>query len=142
MVVPNSITGTGTVTNAGGAGNVLDLNGVQDYATLNANAGTTNVNNTLGAGTCTVNANGGTTNFSVSQTLAALNIAAGATVVLTASPAPAEVFEAPAEFDPTAPVPTFENADQVAAVPEPGALSLMAAGVLGMLSRQRRRSRA
>ena len=69
LAVPNTISGTGTVTNAGGAGNVLDLNGAQNYATLNANAGTTHLHGSFTAGTATVNANA-TLAFGASQTIA------------------------------------------------------------------------
>ncbi|HZJ17098.1 MAG TPA: autotransporter-associated beta strand repeat-containing protein, partial [Chthoniobacteraceae bacterium] len=55
LVVPNDISGTGAVTNAGDPANVLDLNGAQDYATLNADSGTTHLHGSFTAGTATVN---------------------------------------------------------------------------------------
>jgi hypothetical protein len=66
-----------------------------------------------------LNANA-STNIGVSQTLAALNIGAGATVVLGASPSPEE--------SPAA----------VAAVPEPATVGLLLVGALGILARRRR----
>jgi autotransporter-associated beta strand protein len=44
LTVNAAISGTGTVTNNGGAANVLNLNGAQSYTTLNAKSGTTNLN--------------------------------------------------------------------------------------------------
>jgi autotransporter-associated beta strand protein len=124
LTVSSNITGTiGTVTNDGGATNVLNLNGSQDYLTLNTNAGTTNVNATI-ASLATVNANAGSKlNFSTNQTLMALNIGAGATVTMNAV-APFSEFSGPS----------------TAAVPEPGSLGLLVVGALGMLARRRRRS--
>ena len=112
---------TGTTLTKIGAG-ALTLAGTQTYATLNANAGVTNVNSALGTGTSTLNANA-TVNIKVSQTLAALNIADGVEVTFgdglpfAAEP---EKFGAPA------------------LVPEPATLALLTVGALGCLTRRRR----
>jgi autotransporter-associated beta strand protein len=122
LSVANAISGTGSVTNNGGAANVLNLNGTQSYATLNANSGTTNVNSSFTA-PATVNANGGSLTFSTSQTLTALNIGAGATVTFQDLPSFAD-FGGPT----------------TAAVPEPGTMGLLVVGALGMLARRRRKA--
>ena len=123
LTVTNAISGTGTVTNNGGAVNVLTLTGAQDYAVLNANTGTTNVNGSFTNGTAVVNANS-TVNFGASQTLGALNIADGVEVTfgdgLPFAPAPVK-FGAPA------------------LVPEPGAIGLLLTAALGCAARRRRR---
>jgi len=114
LTVANAINGSGAVTKRGAG--TLNLNGAQGYATLNtiAGAGTTNVNGAFTGGTATVNANA-TTNFTVSQTLAALNI--GTTAFAGESNG-------------------FQSAPMV--VPEPGVLGLLLIGALGGLSRRRR----
>ena len=121
VTVANAISGTGTVTNDGGLANVLTLTGAQDYAVLNANAGTTNVNGSFTNGTAVVNANA-TTNFGASQTLGALNIADGVEVTF-------------GDGLPFAPAPVKFGAAGV--VPEPGSLALLAVGALGVLGRRR-----
>ena len=123
LVVPNSITGTGTVTNAGGATNVLELTGAQDYATLNANSGTTHLHGAFTAGTATLNvlANLG---IATSQTIGALNIFDGAVVTVDSA------LSAP-------PAPDFGlSQNDVQAVPEPGSVSLLLFGAVGMLGRR------
>ena len=105
-------TGTGTLTLAGG----------QTYTTLNANGGLTNVNTALGTGTSTLNA-GATVHINASQTLAALNIAAGVEVTFGAGGA--------LTGEP-------EKTGAAALVPEPGAMGLLLAGGLGFLARRRR----
>jgi autotransporter-associated beta strand protein len=69
----------------------LTLDGTLSYTGLTTiTDGTLDVNTALGTGANVVNADGGTTNFGESQTLAALNIGAGAVVALvTPPPAPA-----------------------------------------------------
>jgi autotransporter family porin len=117
LTVNGAISGTGSVTNQGGAANVLTLGGAQSYATLNANAGTTNVNGSFTNGTSVVNvAANAHLNFGASQTLGALNIGAGAVVTMTATPSLAST----------------------AAVPEPGSLAFLTVGALGLLARRRR----
>ena len=113
-------TGTGTVTKTG-AGTVA-LAGTQTYAALTTSAGTTNVNSAIGTGTSTVNANAAT-NFSTSQTLAALNIGAGAVVTFGSVPPPFAGDEG--KFGATV-------------VPEPGSLVLLLVGALGLAARRRR----
>ena len=104
-----ALTKTGTGT--------LSLSGAQGYRTLTASAGTTNLNGSFTGGTATVNANA-TTNIGASQTLSALNIGSGTTVTFTQSPA------------------AFGGGSAV--VPEPGSLSLLVLGALGVLARRRR----
>lgn len=118
LTVANAITGTGTVTNAGGASNVLNLNGAQDYGTLNADSGTTNVNGSFTNGTAVVNANA-TLNFTTSQTLGELNIGAVALVSVE-------------DLTP------FAGAGKSVMVPEPGTIGLLLVGALGVLARRRR----
>ncbi len=121
LTVTAPISGTGSVTNAGGASNVLNLDGAQGYALLTASAGTTNVNGSFTNGTATVNANS-TVNFGASQTLGALNIGAGAVVTFGSGPF------------------AFAGGKgATAVVPEPGSLGLLMAGALGLLGRRRRR---
>ncbi len=128
IVDTNGGGGTTAITKVGTG--TLTLNGTLSYTDVtNINSGTLNVNSALGAGANVVNANGGNTNFSVSETLAALNIGNGAVVTIgPAAPAPALPFEQGAAFDSGA----------TAVVPEPGALALLFAGALGMLGRRRR----
>jgi autotransporter-associated beta strand protein len=116
---------TATTVNRSGTG-PWNLNGNQNYTTLNANTGTTtNVNGTFTTGgTSTVNVNAGAVvNFGTSETLAALNIGDGAVVSLTASPSFADV-----------------GTPTVAAVPEPGSMGLLVLGALGVLMRRRRKA--
>ncbi len=126
---------TGTVLTKIGAG-TLNLAGTQTYATLTTSNGTTNVNSALGTGSSTVNANA-TTNFSVSQTLAELNIGAGAVVTLGSGGFAPEPGDAPdfAFEDGAAGLPAA-----VAAVPEPGSVGLLLLGALGLLARCRHRA--
>ena len=109
----------------------LNLNGAQSYDTLAANAGTTNVNGSLGTnpgtGTAavTVGASAKLKFGSVSQKLSSLTIGAGATVTFTSGPA------------------SFAGSGKAfgsgsAVVPEPGTLGLLLVGALGVLGRRRR----
>ena len=121
LTVTAPISGTGSVTNAGGASNVLNLDGAQGYAVLNANTGTTNVNGSFTNGTATVNANS-RLNFGASQTLGALNIGAGVVVTFGAG------------------APAFAGGKGASAVvPEPGSIGLLMVGALGLLGRRRRK---
>ena len=104
VIVHQIGTGTLTITSpvSGGAGSLtkdgggaLTLSGVQNFATLNADAGTTNLPVALGTGGSTINANA-RTNITTSQTLAALNIGASGVVVLSAS-GPAPLFKDPTD---------------------------------------------
>ncbi len=86
LSVLGTVSGAGGTVTKTGAG-TLDLNGVQNYGTLTTSGGTTNIDGTFTPGTATVNANAAT-NFGSSQTLAALNIGAGAVVTFGATPPP------------------------------------------------------
>lgn len=101
----------------------LTLNGILNATTIIANAGTLNVNSN--ANYATVNA-ASTLNFGVSQNLTALNIGAGP---FFAEGVAVAGFAAPAEA----------GVDSSAVVPEPGALSLLVVGSLGLLGRRRRK---
>ncbi len=133
LAVPNSITGTGTVTNIGGAANVLDLIGAQNYATLNANTGATHLHGAFTAGTATVNVLA-SLGIATSQTIGSLNISDGAVVTLdSALSSPPPVAAGFADF---------ADADLISQsgkqpVPEPGALGLLLAGALGCLGRRK-----
>ncbi len=122
LTVPGAISGPGNTLTKTGNG-TLTLTGSQSYATLNANLGVTNLNSALGTGTSTLNANS-TVNLTVSQTLAALNIADG--VVVTFGDG----------------LPFAGGADKfgsgAAVVPEPGSVGLILAGALGLAARRRR----
>jgi autotransporter-associated beta strand protein len=87
----------------------------------------------------TLTANGGTTSVHSSVTLTALNIGAGATVVLDAAP-PAAPFESPIVAE-SGGQGAFEDpgaAASQAAIPEPGSVGLLLVGTLGLLARRRR----
>ena len=112
LTMSGGIDGAGKTLTKAGAG-TLTLSGLLTFSTLNANAGVTNINSALGAGT-TLNANG-TVNINVSQTLDALNIGGGSGL---------------AGDDPWA--------TGSAVVPEPGSVGLLLTGALGFLTRRRR----
>jgi autotransporter-associated beta strand protein len=135
----NTVTyAVGSTVTDGGMGNTLtktgngtlNLNGVQTYGTLTTSGGTTNVNSALGTGTSTLNANA-TTNIGASQTLAALNIGAGAVVTFGDGPFAFGFDEA------------FAGSPAAGAVvPEPGSLGLLLVGVLSTLARRPKRERS
>ena len=128
IVDSNGAGGTTAITKVGTG--TLTLNGTLSYTDVtNINSGTLNVNSALGAGANVVNANGGNTNFSVSETLAALNIGNGAVVTLgPAAPAPGLLFAEAAGFDGGA----------TAAVPEPGPFVSLLSGLAVLLGLRRR----
>ncbi len=121
-----------------GASAMVDFNTSQTLASLTiGNGGVVNLENEpvpappgpfgdeTGAVILALNANTGTTNIGADETLAALNIADGATVTIGAIPPPAPPFggeELPAG-SPSLPV------------PEPGSLSLLAIGVSALIGR-------
>ena len=113
---------TGTTLTKLGAG-TLTLAGTQSYATLTTSAGTTNLQSALGTGNSILNANA-TTNITVSQTLAALNIGNGAVVTFGTGAASFSASDG-------------DGATLAAVVPEPGAVSLLVIGSLGLLWRRR-----
>ena len=130
--------GTGSLTKDGSG--TLTLTGSQNYATLTANGGTTNLEVPLGTGTSTLNANA-TTNVAMSQTLAALNIGADGVVVLgTAGPAFGEDFRLDGDAALFAGL-ANGNTDVLSvpgAVPEPGTCGLLGIGVLLLGLRRKR----
>jgi hypothetical protein len=102
-------------------------------ATITNNAGTLNINADAANSTVTVD---GVTNFGSSQTLATLNIGAGGVATLTAQ----ALGALPDMNEPQFMESSALAAGPVQAVPEPGALSLLAASVLSLLGRRRRAS--
>jgi autotransporter-associated beta strand protein len=149
IAISSAISETGgarTLTKVGAG--TLTLSGPQAYSSLAASEGRTTLDSSLANATITnaagailnvnANANGstvnvaGNTDFSVSQTLAALNIGDGGMVRL-GSPAFAAASDAS-----TAPEDLFAGAaDPVQPVPEPGSFGLLALGVLGLPGRRR-----
>jgi autotransporter-associated beta strand protein len=117
---------TGTSLTKVGNG-TLTLAGTQTYTTLTASAGTTNVNSALGTGGSTVNVNA-IVNFGASQTLAGLNIGAGATAAFSDASALSGFEEDASLVAPPA----------VAVVPEPASVGLLLAGAAGLAARRRR----
>jgi hypothetical protein len=138
LTAGSSVVGT-TLTKVGTG--TLTLSGTQAYAQLDTEGGVTALNTALGTGASTVIANAAT-NFNVSQKLASLTIGPAGVVTLTAT-APGALPEFGGLADGAAfgvedSAPGVAAAGPVQAVPEPGALSLLAAGVLGLLGRRRR----
>ena len=128
-----AITGSGGLVKVGTG--ALTLSGVQSYTSLVATGGMVNLNSPLGTGgsSLDVSPTAGTAevNVATSQILSALNIGDGGVVTLgSINLAAAEAGDAAA--------PGLTAPDAVQAVPEPGALSLLAGGVLSLLARRRR----
>ena len=132
-----STTFSGAITESGGSFTVtktgsglVNLNGPQNYSILHTTAGTTNIDGSFpAAGTSTVNADANT-NIGVSETLAALNIGAGAVVTLGATPPPAPAFAAD----------TLDMGNAAQAVPEPATTASLLSGLGLLLGLRRRRS--
>ena len=108
----------------GGSG-ALTLTGALTMTTLTAANGTLNIHSAVGTGTSTINANA-TVNIYASQTLAALNIAAGGEVTFGDG---LPFIGGPGK------APAFGGA---AVVPEPGSLVSLALGLSMLLARRRR----
>ncbi len=132
--------GVGASLTKTGAGR-LALDGAQNYLLLTTNVGKTDVNGAFTGGTATVNANA-ITNFTVSQTLAALNIANG--VVVTLGNPPPAAPGAAGDGDDTGfaalGADLGANAPAVQGVPEPGTATLLLGGLATMLGLRRRRA--
>lgn len=130
LILDGAITDTGTTSLTKTGAGKLNLNGAQSYDTLDATAGTTNVNGAFGAGAA-VSVTGAGTSLkfgTVSQTLSSLSIGAGSTVTFTSG-----VASFGGEGGGKAP--SFGGS---AVVPEPGTIGLLLVGALGVLNRRRR----
>ena len=125
----NNLTKVGTGTTNFGVGGSL-----ADIGNFTANAGTTNINSAVGSGTSAVSVGpttAATLKFgSVSQTLSSLTIGNGSTVTLTSGLAALADEAAFAEQGGVLTV-------SAVAVPEPGLISLLLAGALGLAARRR-----
>ena len=128
---------TGALTKTGPG--TLTLSGPQNYPTLNTQGGRTDLSATLGTGTSTINANA-EINITVSQTLAALNIADGVEVTfgdgLAFAGGPEKTGGFTVAFTPPS---SGAGLGGSPVVPEPGSVGLLLAGVLGILGRRQRR---
>lgn len=126
--VTGGVTGGASSLSKTGDG-ILNLDGTQNYAALQSSAGTTNVDGTLGTGASSVSVTGPGTALkfgTVSQTLSALTIGAGATVTFTSG---AASFAGGGKA---------QGSGGSAAVPEPGSLGLLLTGILRLLRPPRR----
>ena len=127
-----TLSGAGEFTKTG-AGK-LTLSGASIFAGVtNVDDGALIVTGTLTGSTVNVNTATATVRFAASQTLAALNIADGASVILSDVPPPA--------FDEGFGALGGEIASaSVGAVPEPGSVALLFGGLATLLSLRRRRA--
>ncbi len=134
---------TGTTLTKVGAGKLV-LSGTQTYATLDTEAGRTDIASAVGTGTSAIIANA-ETNISVDQTLASLTIGNGAVVTLGAPlpPAPGGAGEiAGLVFDLSGGAASVGGdlaGAPIQGVPEPGSAALIFGGMLTLLGLRRRR---
>ena len=136
MTLNAGSTVTGTTLTKIGAGKLV-LAGTQTYATLDTEAGRTDLASALGTGSSALIANA-ETNISVDQTLSSVTIGNGAVVTLGAPLPPA-----PAASSFIADAATSIGGDLAGApmqgVPEPGSATLIFGGMLTLLGLRRRR---
>ena len=130
LVVGGNVSGDFGLTKAGDG--VLNLNGTQAYASLNATDGTTNVNGALvrpvGTTSVVVSAGAKLKFGSVSQKLGSLTIGSGGVVTFSSGSATGSLsgIEKGGEWS------------EVAVVPEPSVFGLLVLGAGGLLRRRRR----
>ncbi len=132
QILENFAAHTGSLTKVG-AGK-LTFSGASIYTgATNVDDGALIVTGTLTGSAVNVNTATATVRFAVSQTLPALNIANGATVILSDLPPPAFADEFGAQGDLLASSPAQ-------AVPEPGSIALLLSGLATAFGRRRRRA--
>ena len=134
----SAVVGTTLVKTGGGR---LTMAGLQSYEALVGADGNTLLNSAVGAGASTITVGLANVDTTASQTLAALTIGAGGVfTILEAGPTagPAADFGPREEvFTTQDPAGANSGASPIQAVPEPGAVSLFAAGLLSLLGRRR-----